>query len=54
MIVEHWSYDKEGSANKCPINKIPGTPEYCAGHIFENNIPSFQEKYKDVRFISDI
>ena len=31
--TEHWSY-----ANKCPINIIPGTPEYCAGHIFENNL----------------
>lgn len=33
----HWSYDGENH-NNCPIGKIPGNPEFCAGHIFENNL----------------
>ena len=24
-------------ANKCPVDAVPTEPEYCAGHIFENN-----------------
>ena len=34
---KHWSYNGSDH-NNCPINKIPGKPEFCAGHIFENNL----------------
>ena len=29
--IPHWS-------TECPIDKTPNKPEYCAGHIFDNNL----------------
>ena len=46
----------DGRMGQAIYNKLSNAKgfEVSEGHIFENNIPAFQEKYKDVRFISDI